>query len=260
MPCRLCGRIGGLAAIAMAALCVLSCAAPNPYAEGPWPALQTLAEKYGLQILWDSPTYPIDSRYGTIDGAIPPQQLVTDYVPVLTAEINRYPVDLLQTTKLHRIVLSHKLTFNGRAVNGLADFKPNTLYLDVERLADEPEQMRKCIHHEFFHILDYMNWTLTSDDEWERLNPAGFTYRGGSRFARAHLRASLTDDSRPGFVNLYATSTAEEDKAELFAFMMVRYNLLKERARGDKVLHAKITHLKKVVAGFSQEMDDAFWE
>jgi hypothetical protein len=255
------GQRSGLAAIlAGAALAVLACSGPPPFAEGDWPALLDLAEQYGLQIIWDSQQYPVATRYGTIDGAVPAKKLVNDYVPVLTAEIKRYPVDMIEAAKLHRIVLGHKLTFNGREVNGLADFKPNTLYLDVERLAAEPEQMRKCIHHEFFHIVDYMNWTLTGDSDWERLNPSGFSYRGGGRFARDHPQAYTFSDTRPGFVNVYATTAAEEDKAELFAFLMVRYNLVKGRAARDKVLRAKVEYLKKLVAGLSKEMGDEFWE
>jgi hypothetical protein len=256
-----CGRRSGLTAIlAGAALAILGCSGPPPYAEGDWPELWNLADRYGLQIIWQSEQYPVTTKYGTIAGAVPAKQLVSDYVPVLTAEIKRYPVDMIEAAKLHRIVLGYKLTFNGREVNGLADFKPNTLYLDVERLAAEPEQMRKCIHHEFYHIVDYMNWTLTGDSDWERLNPPRFSYRGGGRFARDHPEAYTFSDTRPGFVNVYATTAAEEDKAELFAFMMVRYNLVKERAGHDKVLRAKMDYLKKVVASFSKEMDAEFWE
>jgi hypothetical protein len=259
MPVRLARRTGWTAALAAAVLSGLACSAPNPYAEGPWPQLYTLAEKYGLQIIWESQTYPVETRYGTIDGAVPPKEVVTAYVPVLAEEMNRYPVDLLQTTKLHRIVLGHRLTFNGRAVNGLADFKPNTLYLDVDRLANEPDPMRQCVHHEFFHIVDYMNWTLTGDSDWEQLNPAGFSYRGGGRFARDHPDSYLADDARSGFINVYSTVAAEEDKAELFAFMMTRYSLVKVRAGKEKVLRAKVEYLKKVLAGFSTQMGDEFW-
>jgi hypothetical protein len=247
-------------AFAGLALCAISCSEPQPFAEGEWPALHKLSERYSLQIVWESQQYPVAIQHGTISGSVPAKEAVAAYVPILDTQLNRYPAETVRAAKLRRVVLVQNLTLNGRGLHGLADFGPNTLYLDVGRLADNPEQMKKCIHHEFFHVMDYMAGTLSSDPNWEQLNPANFAYAGGNRFAAVRDDAYVWSDARSGFLNDYATTAAEEDKAELFAFLMVRYNLVKERAKKDKVLRAKMDYLKRSVAEFSPEMGADFWE
>ena len=56
--------------------------------------------------------------------------------------------------------------------------------------------------------------------------------------------ADPLDPSLPGFVSLYATAGVEEDKAELFSFLMTEPALVDERARTDVVLAAKRAELR----------------
>jgi hypothetical protein len=102
------------------------------------------------------------------------------------------------------------------------DFPARTLVLDVTLYQDDPSFERWVFHHEFFHMLDFaLDELLRSDDEWSRLNPSGFTYgSGGDRVWHDPETAYSTNSPPTGFVTQYATMGAEEDKAEIFAFMM----------------------------------------
>ncbi len=97
------------------------------------------------------------------------------------------------------------------------------------------------------------------DSRWEGLNPTGFRYGTGGVNAQGDAWGSLISDKRPGFLNTYSTTGVEEDKAELFANLIVLGKLLAERAQSDPVLKAKIERMKELLQDFCADIDDQFW-
>ena len=61
-------------------------------------------------------------------------------------------------------------------------------------------------------------------------------------------------------MNRYAMSGVEEDKAELFAHMMVEPDLVAGRAKNDSHLRAKVERMRELLEEFSPKMDAAFWK
>jgi len=120
---------------------------------------------------------------------------------------------------------------------------------------------RSVIHHEFFHIIDYRDdGELYADRRWMDLNPVEFQYGSGGKNAQDDSSASLMTSDRPGFLNSYSRTGVEEDKAEVFANMIVNGGLLAGRASTDPVLRAKMERMKELLAKFCPEIDDTFWE
>jgi len=135
------------------------------------------------------------------------------------------------------------------------------VFLDVGSLIDDPDEVRRSFHHEVFHLIDYRDdGVVTRDPAWEALNPPGFKYAGGGRAALADP-AMTTDptDKVPGFVTGYSTSAVEEDKAELFAFLVVHPAYMAKRAATDPVIRAKVARMKALLAAFCPAVDEAYW-
>src|SRR5205807_2349389 len=100
---------------------------------------------------------------------------------------------------------------------------------------------------------------LYRDDGWAALNPKGFRYGTGGKEAQGDATVSLAEGAAPGFVSRYAMTAVEEDKAEVFAHMMVGYDRLEKRTQGDRVLGLKMGRMARLLKQFSPAVDGEFW-
>lgn len=220
-----------------------------------------MAKKFSIQIVVHNEPFPIKTTYGKIRGKTASRKELRDYIPLFLFEFNLYPTDLVKKTGLKRIILCKELSFQHQRRNALPDFEHDTLYLDVARGHYSEWYMRKVIHHEFFHIIDWRDdRKLYKDDRWATLNPKGFAYGTGGRYAQDDSTVSLINDTIPGFLNKYSTTGVEEDKAEIFANMMVHnWKTLQKRAKRDKVIAHKIVQMEQLLNRFSPAVDRGFW-
>ncbi len=218
-----------------------------------------LEEKYSIEIVIH-PQFPVSITHGKIDGREAARKHVQSYLTILSAECNLYPVELVRKTKLKRIIFCADLSFAGQLRTALPDFENNDLYLDVERGRYSQMYTRAVIHHEYFHMIDYCDdGKLYSDEEWATLNPKGFKYGTGGRNAQNDSSMSLLNESNAGFLNKYSTTGVEEDKAEIFAHMIINGALLEERAKRDTVLQTKMKFMRDLIRKFCPQADEQFW-
>jgi hypothetical protein len=167
---------------------------------------------------------------------------------------------LITKVRLRRIILCDGLAFQGQRRTALPDFEHDDLYFDVDYGKHDKVYMRKVIHHEFFHIIDYKNGTLYKDERWARLAPKGFKYGTGGKNAQDDPFGSLLKNDLPGVLTKYSMSGVEEDKAEVFANMVVSYGLVEERMKKDAVIKAKAEHMTDFLKTFVPKMDSSFWD
>jgi hypothetical protein len=219
-----------------------------------------LAKKYDLDIVLSRPEFPVKTTHGAINGKEADHKDVDSYVPLLVSEWNLYPVELIKRSKLQRIILCQDLSFAGQQRTAIPDFEHNDLYFDVARGRHSLLYTRTVIHHEFFHVLDYRNGTLYADERWTRLLPKGVKYGMGGKNLQDDATVSLISDDLPGFLNKYSTTGVEEDKAEVFANMIVNSKAVEERAKNDPVIRAKTVLMRDILQSFCSKMDDRFWE
>jgi hypothetical protein len=223
-------------------------------------AVAELSARLSIPIIGSGATFPVRTYHGQINGYDAAPEQVASYLPILASEWGLYPPAAIQKSALRRIILCDGLTFAGQRRNAIPDFENNDLYLDVARGRYDELYTRRVIHHEFFHIIDYHDdGELYADRRWAELNPAGFRYGSGGKNAQDDSWASVMTSERAGFLNTYSTTGVEEDKAEVFANMIVSGKLLAERAATDPVLHAKMQRMKELLAKFCPEIDDEFW-
>ncbi len=219
-------------------------------------AITDIKEKYDIDIAFGDDRREKEISYNEVNAT-----RARNYVEsFLHQELLIYSPETLRKSKLQRIVICENIsTCRGKA-NGAAEMKKlilpgrkNTIYLDITTEHDNLH--RATVHHEIFHAIDYSNrnWGGYDDYEWEKLNPPSFEY-GSVKWWKSY------DYESPGFVNGYATSAVQEDKAECFAHMMVDYAGTEERASTDQFLDNKMKRLKLLLKNFNPQFNDDFWE
>jgi hypothetical protein len=136
-------------------------------------------------------------------------------------------------------------------------------FLDVPSAARAIETGTRVrfIHHVIWHQLDERAGTMWTDPEWIALNPAGFEYgvhsRGGVHETRGGA-GSLTTEF-PGFLNLYSTGNLPDDKAEVFAYLMVIPAWIEDRSRQDTHLRDKVELVRARLSALDRRFDADFW-
>ena len=117
--------------------------------------LNQVAKEYKIKIAGSEWKFPVKTFHGKIDGRNPRRQALDAYVGLFAREFRLYPKSLVKRAKLKQIVLCEQLAFAGQRRNAIPDFEHDTLYLEVSRGSYSKPYMRRVIHHEFFHIVDY---------------------------------------------------------------------------------------------------------
>lgn len=222
--------------------------------------LAALAETLKLVIEQPAAPFAVQLKHGIIEGKAASAPDLQAYRGLFMSEFALYPPELIKRAELARVILCSELAFGGQRRNAVPDFPNHALYLDVSRGSSNRTYLRKVIHHDFFHIIDYRDdKSLYKDDAWATLNPAGFTYGTGGRNAQDLATTSVLTSQYPGFLNHYSTTGVEEDKAEIYANLIVEPIAVQKAVRKDPVLASKVQQMKALLVQFCPEMDDRFW-
>jgi hypothetical protein len=222
--------------------------------------IEKIAAAYGIEVVAARPHFPVQTLHGEINGQACSEIDLRGYAKLLADEFSLYPPDLVRHSRLRRIVLCTGLTFARQSRGAVPDFEHDTLYLDVAVGSHDGLYRRAVIHHEFFHLLDYQDDGLVYEDPlWKALNATDFAYGDGGRNAQSLRHTAVLTDRYPGFLNHYSTTGIEEDKAELFAQLLVRPAHVESRAKSDLVLGTKVELLKRQLALFCPAVNHGFW-
>jgi hypothetical protein len=172
-----------------------------------------------------------------------------------------YPPELVHRVGLRRVIFCDDLYCGGLRRAIVPNYSECDLYVDVTGRGGHNLYKRKTIHHEFFHVINFADDGILAEDErWTSLNPRGFRYGAGGESAQNKPQTSWLSNDYPGFLNHYSTTAIEEDKAEVFANLMVESEYMGQRAKRDPVIRAKIGRMKEFMLGFCPKVDDGFWQ
>ena len=213
-----------------------------------------LARHSGAQLLVAARPFSLPLPTGLLEGGAPAEG-ATPAARVVAEELARYPEGFLDSAGLERVVLCAGLREAGEPIPSLPNYRA-TLLIDVDAPAPF---LRRLVHHEVFHFLDFADdLHVTSDAEWSMLNEPGFRYGAGGRSVRDPAASLLTSDM-PGFLTRYATAAVEEDKAELFAFLMTAPREVGRRAERDAVLGKKVALLEARLGDSFEGLGAGLW-
>jgi hypothetical protein len=218
-------------------------------------AAAALRSSLGVELLAASRAFRLDLLTGPLTGSPPDEATVRAVSELVRAELSRYPRAFFGASRLRRVILCADLHEGSLAIPSLPNYHA-TLLLDV---GSSSEFLKRLLHHELFHFVDYADDDqLQRDPEWEKLNDHFFSYGSGGRFLREPGSARFEPDGR-GFVSKYSRSALEEDKAEIFAFLMTKPRAMAELAERDRVVATKILRVKSQVIRLLPALDERFW-
>jgi hypothetical protein len=126
---------------------------------------------------------------------------------------------------------------------------------------------RHVIHHELFHYFESAfredeNWYLT---DWNDVNKRGIYHSKNDptqAFGKNADRDYKVDFPKPGFVSTYSLISLEEEKAELFAVLLLqaRYEQFKQKLNEDNILKEKVKRLKKSLFSIDSSFNEQYWQ
>lgn len=222
-------------------------------------SLRALSEQLrtdrGVEILHARDPFELGLAHGPIAGHAADEGALAAATVVLIDELTLLPHSFLERIGLRRVMLCAELREERHPIPSLPNYR-NTLLLDAEA---SPSYLRRLIHHEVFHFADLADdGVVLADPSYRALTPPSFEYGSGGRTMRERS-SSAFGEAPAGFVSRYATSAVEEDKAEVFAFLMTRPAAMEQLGRRDPVVAAKAAHIRMLLALLSDEIDQAFW-
>ncbi|WP_440055121.1 putative zinc-binding metallopeptidase [Pseudoalteromonas sp. T1lg65] len=169
---------------------------------------------------------PWDIRYQLV--GVKQQVHLATYLKLFEEEISKLPKAVLELAGLETVAFVLALQIGTQPRAAVPDYIHEVLYYDIMAIGDD--YRRHVIHHEFYHMLEQQVYgsAYFRDPNWLDINPQGFEYGAGGQFAR-NAEVAVFNNPAPGFINQYAMSGVEEDKAEIWAVIW-------SKASWDKVL------------------------
>jgi len=158
-------------------------------------------------------------------------------------EYSKYSVDFIKNLNLVQVVFVKNLAVNGQSRTACPDGIREVLYYDIDLATTSEIYARSTLHHELFHNLEeeIYGTYYYQDLQWIQLNEPDFEYgTGGSNCYGAMPARSQ------GFVSGYSKCGIEEDRAEIFAYIMEdtgSEELLMYIDSGDLILKNKTPYM-----------------
>lgn len=220
--------------------------------------IQDLCDKFKLAAEFRSGEFKDQGKGYQITGDKVTEEGMKKYASIWVTEWSKYSADLFAKVKVTKVVFAEKLSFSGQVRAAVPAWDLNAMYYDPTLGSYSAGFQKTVIHHEFFHMIDYRMGKLSRDADWRKLNPEDFKYGSGGAKMRTPGVGNLTKDI-PGFLTMYSTAAMEEDKAELYAHLIVDPGFVYDLAKTDKYLASKIDFLKKRLAEYDPVFTDSFW-
>ena len=159
--------------------------------------------------------------------------------PVIERNIKRYNSKFLKKINLKYIVFCESLYISNINTGGIADNKNRTLIIDIKF---NEKYFERMIHHEIFHMIQNSYKDDFNDKKFSLFNNTDFEYAECSTCSD-RLNLDLYENTN-GFLTEYSKTIPSEDMAEIFSFLMVNKNLIKEKIKNDTILNNKVNFIK----------------
>jgi hypothetical protein len=224
--------------------------------------LAPLGRQFGVAFVF--PREPKSAGRGTYSYepiADDRSEVAERYVDLFVEEFGKYPTDFIKASKLKRVLFVQGLAVGQQKRAAFPETRGEDLLFDVTAVHNE-RYARHVVHHELYHMLedDWNGSAYYKDPNWSLLNEAEFQYGAGGA---AYQTGSVWEFNHPktGFINIYATSGLEEDKAEIWAVMFVSENwkMIEPMLASDPVLRAKVSYMREFGRSKSPAMGVEFW-
>ncbi|MCQ2819741.1 MAG: hypothetical protein MJ252_20950 [archaeon] len=189
-------------------------------------------------------TYKIECTPATIID-------LDNYMPIFFLEWAIYPKSFIKRTKLKALTFVHQIKCNSDGNIQTRAGCPETTKTESLILSTEERNfvyIRIVLHHELFHYIDWVDDYSYEDIIWETFNVPGFKYGKGGEYEREWIQL---DKKFKGFINHYSTSALEEDRAEIYQYLIgCPDEALNHK---DEIIKKKSYRIKEVLCNFDKD-------
>jgi len=173
-----------------------------------------IEKKYSVKVLYAEETS--DYKVADLDTEkLTDVNVIYNQLSSLNNALSKYPEGLFKEIKKGGIPLTIILikNYSDTTVTGITD--SNYDYANISIAAIYP--FEESFYHESYHYIErYMFKKGANFNSWDTLNPSGFNW--GT--IDATLAYNMTGNASAFFVNNYAMTSAPEDRASTFEYMM----------------------------------------
>lgn len=134
---------------------------------------------------------------------------------VIAGALSRLPDASLRKLGLRYVILCSRATAAGRRIGGIPVPPLNLLMLDVGGSGNNDSYLEHLFLHELYHLIEF-RFNTFRDSDWQARFGTGYANGYGAETTQATLGSGKT-----GFLNAYAESFPHEERAELFASLLL---------------------------------------
>ena len=170
------------------------------------------------------------------------------YMPIFFMEWCIYPKTFMKKSKIKNVVFVNNIQFSTESFTQYRAGCPETNETQSLILSAQERNflyIRIVIHHELFHYIDWVDDLSYEDDQWKNLNTEGFKYGKGGENEREWIQL---DPSVKGFINHYSTSALQEDRAEIYQYLIGRPD--EAINNSDAIVKRKVRRIRSFIMGF----------
>jgi len=167
-------------------------------------------------------------------------ETINENFNIFEKNFNKYNPVFLKKINLKYVVFCENLSVSEIDAGGIPNHKMKTLIINIKFNKDHLERI---IHHEVFHLVNESYTKIFVKKEWEKFNNSKFKYTKCSTCSD-RLDLNLLDKTE-GFLTEYSMSTASEDMAEIFSFLMIDKKKIENKVLKGPILSKKISYIKK---------------
>tara|TARA_Y100001936_G_C16028831_1_gene644230 strand:- start:644 stop:1387 length:744 start_codon:yes stop_codon:yes gene_type:complete len=203
----------------------------------------------GLKYLRATKPFKVGIRNNSVDCLNSSLKSIDKKFILIKNNLGRYSPNFLNKINLKFIVLCENLIVSEISAAGVPNHKMRTLIVDINF---DKKFFERVLHHEVFHLIYDTHKSYFSENDWKKFNNSEFKYSECSTCSN-RLNLNLLEKNN-GFFTEYSMSTASEDMAEVFSFMMTDMEAVKYKVSKDPILNKKILFIKNRLV----EIDDKF--
>lgn len=183
--------------------------------------IKTIKDEFGINVMYGKSVEAFANRLDAVAQC--DAYIINNNLKILYNALKKYPkqvfyMSLSKENPVYIMLVDH---FDN---NNLALASRNNL--DEYRIyISNTEKLERAFHHEMYHILEY--YMSKSENNlyrgWNKLNPVGFSYsEDTSTLTKEYVfDENGSNDEEYYFLTRYSKATEKEDRAEIFAELMM---------------------------------------
>lgn len=208
--------------------------------------IKKIRNDYGIHILYGKEVADFAASVNAVEQYN--EQIVNQNLKQIYETLEKYPEDMFDIFRsrkypLYIMIVDH---FNN---NTLALASKNNLN-QYRLFVSNTSKFERAFHHEMFHVLEYYMEDKRTNlfANWNNLNPSGFSYESNLSWLTDQYVYQMieTENRNPYFVTKYSKTSGKEDRAEIFAELMIAKEKPSYLEEGQHILQ-KASNIKDTI-------------